>query len=174
MLLDEVMKGRRSVRKWLNKAVGKNQILVLADAARYAPCSCNRQSIKLLVLQKREDIIFLGRKLSGGTGFAHNANILIVILVDIRSYDFIVEKYAPYLDGAAAIQNILLKAHESGLGAVWLNWVMNRNNEDKIFKKFNILPHLLPISAVAIGWPALVPSLPARKNVEELVVFDKF
>jgi len=174
MELDDAIKSRRSVRRWSDKDIPKEMLFQLVEAARYAPSSCNRQSVKLLIVAKKENVKFLGGITYGGTGYAHKAAAIILVLADVRVYPLPLERHTPYLDGAAAIQNILLAANQLGLGAVWLNWVASEANEEKARKRFKIVKHFLPVSMVALGFPAVKPERPARKNIEEYAIFENF
>lgn len=172
--VEKIIKGRRSVRLWLEKKVPRKLVNKLIDAARYAPSSCNRQPLKFLVLEKKEDLAFIAGKTVGGVGFAHKAALAILVLADARVYSLPVERHTPYLDGAAAIQNLLLSAFAHGLGAVWLNWYTSHKGEEETRKRFNIPEHMLPISLIGLGYPALTPPAPTRKKVSDLIEWNSF
>lgn len=68
---------------------------------------------------------------------------------------------------AAAIQNMLLKAYDLGLGTVWIG--------DIYFTLEALQQHLGKpwklMAAVALGWPARIPEPRARKSVDEVTEF---
>jgi len=72
---------------------------------------------------------------------------------------------------AAAIQNMLLKAHSLGLGTLWIGDIFATIEalEQHLNKPWKL------ISAVALGWPALIPKDPwhgrPRKSVDEVAEF---
>lgn len=170
----ELIKGRRSVRRWKNLEISNEIIEKLVDAARWAPCSSDRQTCKFLIIQDKKSIEFLGNRLAGGVGFAHTATVHILVLVDMRRYRLPFERHIAYLDGAAAIENILLMAHSRGLGACWLNWSISESNEKKVYELFNIPRYMLPISVIAIGYPDIISEPPARKEIKDFVVYERF
>ncbi len=174
MELDKVLRERQSIRKWKQKKVEKKLLIKLIDAARFAPNSCNRQTLKFLLIQKKNSIKLIANSLVGGIGFAHLASVIILVLADTRYYSIPIERHTPFLDGAAAIQNILLKAHELGLGAVWINWLVNSKKEKKIIEKLKIPFYFLPISVIALGYPAIKPIKSKRKKIEEFIKFEEF
>lgn len=171
---EKIIKGRRSIRLWQEKKVPRQVIEKLIDAARYAPSSCDRQPLKFLVLEKKDDIEFTAGKTTGGVGFAHKAALAILVLADARVYSLPIERHTPYLDGAAAIQNLLLSAHIHGLGAVWLNWCTSHKSEEDTRKRFNIPEHVLPVSLIGLGYPAIKPPTPARKKISDLIEWNSF
>lgn len=170
----ELIKGRKSVRRWKNSEVSDEIIEKLVDAARWAPCSSDKQTCKLLIIRDEKGIDFLGKRLAGGSGFAHTAAVHILVLVDMRRYRLPLERHMAYLDGAAAIENVLLMAHSLGLGACWLNWSISESNEKKVYELFNIPRYMLPISVIAIGYPDIISESPARKEIKKFVVYERF
>ena len=170
----ELIKGRRSVRRWKNSEVSNEIIENFVDAARWAPCSSDRQTCKFLVIQDKKNIEFLGKRLAGGIGFAHTAAVHILVLVDMRRYRLPFERHMAYLDGAAAIGNVLLMAHSMGLGACWLNWSISESNEKKVYELFNIPGYMLPISVIALGYPDIISEPPARKAIKDFEAYERF
>lgn len=174
MQLNEAIKNRRSIRKWQDKKVPKRVIEKLVEAAAWAPSSCNRQAVKILVVAESESKKFLGKSIAGAVGFAEKAPLVLVVMADVRVYSLPGERHTAFLDCAAAIQNILLKAHELRLGACWINWILSRKNEKIAFEKFNIPVYFLPTSIIALGFPAVKVEIPERKPLREFVKFEKF
>lgn len=170
----ELIKERRSVRRWKNSEISNEIIEKLADAARWAPCGSDRQTCRFLIIRDKKGIEFLGKRLAGGVGFAHTAAVHILVLVDMRRYRLPFERHMAYLDGASAIGNVLLMAHSQGLGACWLNWSISESNEKKVYELFNIPEYMLPISVIALGYPDIIPEPPARKEIKDFEVYERF
>jgi nitroreductase len=57
------------------------------------------------------------------------------------------------LDCSAATQNILLAAHASGLGAVWLGIYPVEERMNGMRKLLNMPTRIVPLSLVSIGYP---------------------
>ncbi|GAG53365.1 unnamed protein product, partial [marine sediment metagenome] len=55
---------------------------------------------------------------------------------------------------SAATQNILLAAHASGLGAVWIGVYPAEPLVTATKKLLNLPEHIIPISLISIGYPA--------------------
>lgn len=81
-----------------------------------------------------------------------------------------IEKIEGYiaLNCGAATQNILLCAHDLGLGAVWLGVYPRNERMNPIAKLFNLPENIIPISLVAIGYPAESKEQPDRFKEERI------
>lgn len=77
--------------------------------------------------------------------------------------------YTDILSASAAIENLLLAAHELGYGACWMNVpFMAKDNLEKLFDveyPWEIL------AMIPVGVPAHNPRKPERKKVEEVSLF---
>ncbi len=68
---------------------------------------------------------------------------------------------------AAAVQNLLLKAHSLGLGTCWIGDIFYtyRAIMDYFKKPWNLL------AAITVGWPAVIPKMKPRLSVDEVSEF---
>ena len=74
---------------------------------------------------------------------------------------------------SAATQNILLAAHDKGIGAVWLG-IYPREQRIKELKRVLKMPdHILPVSLIALGYSA-VEKQPIDRFMKERVHFNTF
>ena len=112
--------------------------------------------------------------MNGGAGFAGNAPLGILVVCDARSYTLPIERHTPYLDGAAAIENMLLAGSALGIEGTWLNWGTSKASEELIRKELKIPDYCLPVSMVVLGYPAVKVGTPARKKIEEVMFIDEF
>jgi nitroreductase len=71
-------------------------------------------------------------------------------------------------DCSAAIENLLLAASALGLGACWLGVHPREERVAHIRGLFGLPESILPVSAIAVGWPAR--ELPARTRYDEASV----
>jgi len=70
-------------------------------------------------------------------------------------------------DVAASIMGMMLVAHESGLGTVWVGAF----REEEVFDLLNLPRNLRPVSIVPVGYPVKIPSPPPRVSPKEAVEF---
>jgi len=162
-----VIRERRSVRKWSQARVDDDLVRQLIDAARWAPSSGNRQPWYFLVVRSAEAKALLHSLLEQ---HAASAQAIIMVFVDVRSYGRDERKYVPYLDGAVAIENMLLRAHDLGLGACWHKFGPHEAKRDRsaytrLVEMAQLARYFTPISALSIGFPAAQPPAPARRAV---------
>ena len=73
---------------------------------------------------------------------------------------------------AAAIQNILLVAHEAGLGGCWSSTALLFPTA--VRKALGIPQSLEPQAIVALGYPDEVPETPVRRSFNEVVFINRW
>jgi nitroreductase len=150
--LDAIM-SRRSVRQFSDEPVTDEQLEVVLRAAMAAPSASNGQSWRFVVVRDRER---LGR-LAGATTFAkpmERGQVGIVVCADRLQL-----KYPGFwvIDCAAAIQNLLVAAYATGLGAVWIGVHPIAPFRRSVRKIIEAPPTVVPHSMIALGHPAHTP-----------------
>jgi len=141
---------RRSIRRFKDRPVDEKSIAILLQAAMQAPSASNRQPWHFIVITERG-------LLSAIPEFHPHAKMLfqtpaaIMICGDIR-----IEESIEYIntDCSAATQNLLLAAHDLGLGAVWLGIYPRERRVAEIRKLLGIPRTITPIALVALGYAA--------------------
>ena len=141
---------RRSIRKFLSQQVSEDLIESILQAGMQAPSARNYQPWQFIVTTERE-ILDKIPKVHPYAEMMYQATLAILVCGDLK-----LEKSIEYcaLNCAAATQNMLLAAHDLGLGAVWLG-VYPREERMAGLKNLFILPdHIIPISLISCGYPA--------------------
>lgn len=141
---------RRSIRRFKDRPVEEKKIEILLQAAMQAPSARNSQPWHFIVITER-------RLLSAIPEFHPNAKMLlqapaaIMICGDNR-----IEESIEYInsDCSAATQNLLLAAHNLGLGAVWLGIYPRERRVEELRKLLGIPITITPIALVALGYAA--------------------
>ncbi|MCE9615087.1 MAG: nitroreductase family protein [Lentisphaerae bacterium] len=155
---------RRSIRTYTPQPVDDATIRDLLEAAMAAPSAVARDPWHFYVVRDQARRNAVADALPNGQ-MLRSAPLGIVVSGDLeRTHD----KALSYLlqDCSAAIQNILLAASMLGLGACWLGV---HPREDRILKLrtlFSMSPSMLPVAAIAIGWPAEHPAPRTRYRDE--------
>jgi len=116
-----------------------------------APSAGNQQPWHFIVVNER---VLLDRipEFSPYAAMCRQAPLGILVCGDTT-----LEKYPGYWiqDCSAATQNLLLAAHDLGLGAVWTG-VYPREERIRGFREaFKLPDHILPLAFVVIGYPGL-------------------
>jgi len=178
-LFQQLVQGRRSIRRYLDKPVEREKILCCLETARVAPSADNVQPWRFLVIDIPETIERLARKAFSGiysiSKFAAKAPVIIVILARL---DIIANRIGKQIqninfyliDIGIAGEHIVLQAEELGLGTCWIGWFNARKTRKflKIPRKYKI------VSLMAMGYYEKKPSREKkRKRLEEIAWFNK-
>lgn len=145
----EAIAKRHSIRKFKNQVVEDEKIEALLKAAMQAPTARNKQTWRFIVVQNKQALAEM-ITLQPHTTMMKGASCAILVLGDQSVNEL--EGYL-YVDGAAAIQNILLEAVNLNLGACWCAIGPLQERIDNFRRYYQIEDHLLPIAAIAIGYP---------------------
>lgn len=139
---------RQSIRKYKTKPVEQEKIEELLKAAMQAPTARNNQTWRFLVITNRRQLDEM-TELQPYTGMMKTAPCAILVMGDKEaSAD---EGYL-YLDGAAAIENILIEAVHQGLGTCWCGIWPKKERVEGFQKKFFLPTEYIPIGIVAVGY----------------------
>lgn len=175
----ELVKSRRSVRRYLDKPVEREKILTCIEAARLAPSADNVQPWRFLIIDDAELKARYTKEIFSGiysvSRFAEKAPVLIVILARL---DIIANRIGKQiqniqyylLDIGIAGEHIVLQAQELGLGTCWIGWFNIRKARKflKIPRKYKI------VSMLAMGYfERRPPKEKKRKRLEEIAWFNK-
>ena len=71
-------------------------------------------------------------------------------------------------DCSACVENLLIAAHLLGLGACWLGVHPNAERVENIREFFHLPENIIPVSAVAVGWPSKNPPPRTNYNAEQV------
>ncbi|MBE6787508.1 MAG: nitroreductase [Ruminococcaceae bacterium] len=163
MTITELIKSRRTIRKFEQKPLTIKQLESFVDMARVAPSAANLQPLKYALVAEKEmsDKVFSTLKWAGYLKGEYNPKDderptgYIVICVDHN-----ISKAGYELDIGAAAENIILSAWDSGVGSCWLGSV-----ERPKLKRILNLPENLEISCVlALGYPKESPKEAEMQN----------
>jgi len=166
----EVLKKRRSIRKYQTTAVEKDKVLKILEAARLGPSAANTQPCYFIVVTDKEMRERL--KASYNEDWFVNAPVIIVGCVNPkeawRRRDR--EEYWK-VDAAIAMQNLILAATEEGLGTCWI-----ANFDEKAAKKALDIPKEMRVVAMTpLGYSEEEKGLVSdRKPLDKLVHYDKW
>jgi nitroreductase len=144
----ELIRTRRSIRKFTDEPVPDDIVNKIIEAGTWAPSGLNNQPWKFAVV--------LG------------ANVLIAVFLDNSlSYDRTKDAQAI----GACIQNMLLFIHSLGLGAVWLGQILK--NKDKVLELLDGPGEYELMAVIALGHPAKKGGKGSRKELNQTVFLRK-
>ncbi len=158
----EALLTRRSIREYAPQSVPGELIQKLLEAAMQAPSAGNQQPWHFIVLTERQQLDALADVLPYGK-MLKAAPLGVVVCADLK-----LEKHRGFWmqDCSNATMNILLAAHDQGLGAVW---VAIYPLEDRVAGAKQVLglpEQVVPLCVVPVGYPANRPQPPERRFSE--------
>jgi nitroreductase len=147
---------RRSVRCFTSDAVPDALVRDLLDAAMAAPSARATDPWRFVVLRDQAVRRAIAAKLPNGSMLAQ-APLGIAICGELSAA---CDQQLSYLiqDCSAAMANLLLAADALGLGACWLGVHPREDRVAHLRTTLGLPDGILPIAAVAVGWPAESPA----------------
>lgn len=86
MNVKEAIEKRRSIRRFTDQPVSREELLELVEAARLSPSGCNSQPWRFRLVTERDDIAWLGGPATARQGWIAKAGGGIVCCVDTGAY----------------------------------------------------------------------------------------
>ena len=145
----EAILTRRSIRKFLPKAVSRTEIEELLQAAMAAPSAGNAQPWLFLVITDKVKLAQIP-SIHPYAAMCPESAACILVCSDPR-----VEKYAGFWpqDCSAATQNLLLAARARELGTVWCGIYPIEERMRAFRGMFGLPEAVMPFALVALGHP---------------------
>ncbi|HOK03653.1 MAG TPA: nitroreductase family protein [Victivallales bacterium] len=161
----ELIRNRRSVRRFKNKKIEEEKIRLLEESALRAPSSRGLNPWKFLFVKDKELIAKFAKAKEHGAEFLKGAQLAVVVCADRDVSDVWIE------DCSIASIYIQLAAEELGLGSCWAQ-IRNRfrNKDEKArdyLAKLLSLPENIEIeSIIGIGYPLYKPKPVPEEKLE--------
>ena len=149
----EVMKKRRSIRKFRPEQIKPEELEAVLEAGKYAPTGGGRQGVIIVAVQQPENVAAvdaLNAKILDKPGAHPYYGAPTIILVFETEQCFTRE-----LDGAAACTNMVNAAYAVGLGSCWIHRCkpMFETDEGKaLLKKWGIEENVSGVASLALGY----------------------
>lgn len=158
--------GRRSVREFLPRAVEQREIAALLEAAMAAPSARTSYPAEFIVLDDPQKRAAVAEFLPNGR-FLAKAPLGFVVCGDLKRA---CHNELSYLiqDCSACVENLLIAAHLLGMGACWLGVHPNAGRVENIREFFHLPENIIPVSAIAVGWPSKTPPPRTNYNAEQV------
>ena len=170
MNFDEVVGKRRSIRKFTEQPVDREQILKLIEKAIQAPSASNLQAWKFCIIDepalvKKVDMF--------SPGLSGKPPVIIAVCSDYgyaaaKTSGENYKKYGCIMDASMAAENLMLASADEGLGTCAI-----KSYNDAAVRKLLKLPETIHIEIlITLGYPEVEPQMPKRKPLEEVVFFN--
>lgn len=148
MNLTECIVSRRSIRRFEDRKIEEETIRRLVHSAIQAPSACNMQAWKFIIVNRKDVMNQLVKYGAAKWITKAPCGILVLYRNDITINASLYKDH--YQSAAAAIQNLLLEAVNSGLAACW---ICDLPRPKYIRKIFSIPKNFEVIAYVALGYP---------------------
>jgi nitroreductase len=150
--LFELLKTRRSIRHYLPKAVEKDKINKITQAALMAPASKRSNPWEFIVVENKPTLLKLSECRPHGSQMLVDSPLGIVIIADKTKSDVWME------DASIAAIIMQLQAQDLGLGSCWIQVYGRENTEGKtaeqyILELLNIPDQYSVLCILSIGYP---------------------
>lgn len=175
MDLNEVIKTRRSIRKFCDKKVTIEQIEEIIRAAQLAPSWRNTQTAKYYAVMSEELLKMVKEECLPEFNYNNVIDAPVLILQtyvkNIAGYndsgepkDEIGAGWALY-DQGLQTENLALKACDIGLDTL----IIGSFNRKRIVELLNITDNEQAVAMLAIGYRNIEPPMPARKPLDSIL-----
>lgn len=118
----EILRERRSIRKYKEEKIEKEKIDKILKAALLAPSSMNKKPVEFIVIEDKDTLVKLEECKAKATIGLKTALLAIVVVADTEKSNVWIE------DASIASTLIQLEAQELGLGSCWIQ-IRNRQSE---------------------------------------------
>lgn len=167
----EAILGRRSIRRYKPNPVPEKLIEKILNAARWAPSGSNIQPWKFIVVSDK-NLLEVIRKMS--PGYLGETPLAILVCSDkekeLRVGGTLGRDYMSVADCSMAVENMLLAAYALGLGTCVVKSFSRAAVREMIEIPDGVEPELL----VVVGYPAQVPTPPARTPLGQIAFLNKY
>ena len=162
--MHEILKNRRSIRKYQDRQVTDADLDAILEAGIYAPSGMNTQNTTLVAVRDKETRDQLSRMNAAVMGTTNDpfygAPCVIVVLVDP-------ERYTAVEDGALVLGNLMNAAYEAGLGSCWIHraqQMFDSAEGKELLKKWGLPEHLRGVGNCILGYPDEDPEPKPRRE----------
>lgn len=166
----EAVKTRRSIRSYEDKPIEKEKLIKILEAARLSPSANNNQPSQFIVVSNktiRESLLEV---------YPHHwftKAPVIIVACSLPESAWTRQDGENYwkVDATIALENMILVAHELGLGTCWVAAF----NEDKTKELLGIPKEVRVIALTPIGYPAEHKGpVTQRKPLTEIVHYERW
>lgn len=180
----EVIRTRRSIRRFLDKPVEDEKLQKILEAIRMSPSWANFQCWRFIVVrdqatrEKISELSYvesffapLGYKANPSKKGLEEAPVVIIACADPSQSGVLWNQQYYMTDIGIAAQNLMLAAHSLGLGTVFVGVF----DEEKLRNLLNIPPNIRIVGIFPIGYPMDgKKEEPSRKPLNEIVFYEQW
>lgn len=158
----ETIFNRRSVRRYKSEPISESVLKNILEAGRLAPSADNAQPWHFIVVDNPEIKKEIA-KYSRWNNFIDDAAIIIV------GCGYSNNEWSS-VDVSIALENMVIAAEAQGVGSCWIGDF----EEENVKSLLGVPAELKIIALISFGYPAEKPRIPKKKNLHEIVHYNRF
>jgi len=184
MSVYEVIKYRKSIRKYTPNPIEQDKLEKILESARLAPSWKNKQCWHFIVVRDRNkinDIALRSGVISKINFFLKDAPVIIVACANPELSGHLNNQDYYLVDVAIALEHIVLTAADMGIGTCWIGAF----NESKLKKILEIPENIRIVALSPLGYPAekqgvyskaikMFAGSKNRKSLDDIVHWNKW
>ncbi|NCB49108.1 MAG: nitroreductase family protein [Alphaproteobacteria bacterium] len=167
----ELLLTRRSVRHYeTGKVIPMETLKELIIFGMNAPSAKNKKEWEFVVVQDKT-LLHQMKEIHPYASFLEDAGTAIVVCGDTQ------KEYEPghwVVDCANATENILLGAHEMGLGGVWCSLYPSQERMTEFAKMLHLPENIKPLSLCVLGYPSRYGKIYRERYEADKIHFNKW
>lgn len=168
MEFEDVLKARRSVRKFKDGEVPDEKIWKILELANSAPSAGNLQAFRVVIMKDKNIREGLSEAALGQSSVAEAPVDLIICAVPEESavkYGNRGKELYSVQDATIFAAYIQLAATSLGLSSVWVGAF----DEGEVGEVLRLEENIRPIAIISLGYPAEKPARKGRKSLKEII-----
>ena len=167
MDFEDVIRERKSTRKFSDRKVEEEKLNKILEAGRIAPTAKNVQPFKIYVIQSEEGL----SKIDKASPCRYGAKTVLLICGD-KEKGYSKDEYPVYvMDASIVTTHMMLEATNLGIDNIWIEMFKG----DILSKEFDIPENLVPVCLLQLGYKSKIcppsPLHKIRKNIDKLVEY---
>ena len=162
--MHEILKNRRSIRKYQPQQVCDAHLDAILEAGIYAPSGMNTQNTIMVAVRDKQTRDQLSKMNAAVMGTENDpfygAPCVVVVLVEP-------ERYTAVEDGSLVLGNLMNAAYEIGVGSCWIHRArqMFESEEGKaLLRKWGLREDLIGVGNCILGYPDEDPAPKPRRE----------
>jgi nitroreductase len=177
--LAQIIKGRRSVRRYQEKAIPEEDLRKILESIQWSPSWANTQCWEVVVIKNKEMKQRLNEALpptNPARKGLPDAPVVLALCGKVQSSGFYKgqasTKFGDWLmfDLGIATQSICLTAHSLGLGSV----IVGSLDHDKAKSILGVPDGYELVALIPIGYPGKDSPAPRRREMSEFTHYEKY
>ena len=173
-MLTELLKRRRTIRKYTDEKVKDSEIKKIIEAGLLAPSGRGNNNWEFIILDNPEDIRVASLSKSDKENFGTYCSHMVMVLVDKE------QSPSTYPEDAAIVATLMqLRATELGIGSCWIHQRTSTNPEgisanEYLRDHFDIPENMVVDMMMSFGYPDEEKDLKEIESFKDKVHYNRY